>query len=172
MSILAWKWLIFSKQKLIIMKKGNGGGKGKNPELRGGKNSLPQKNGRVDVKEVVKQGGKEAEKKWVDKKVVKNRSKPQTPAQLVEKFKNEKPKSKGKTEPAKAVATKGVDKLKAKTTKSAPQKGATTKTVSTPKKTDVLKGVKKLQSKASRSVKPKASKGKTAPTKKGPSKGR
>jgi hypothetical protein len=58
-----------------MSKKKTGKGKSRNPELRGGTNSLPKKEGgAVDVKKVAEAGAKEQKKKWVDKKVVKDSS--------------------------------------------------------------------------------------------------
>jgi len=66
-----------------MAKKKSGGGKIRNPELRGGKNTLPKdSSGKVDIKKVVKQGTQEQKKKWVDKKVVKNKPKPKSQAKV------------------------------------------------------------------------------------------
>lgn len=55
-----------------MVKKRGGGGRIRNPELRGGKNTLPKKaNGAVDISKVVKQGAQEQKKKWIDRKNIK-----------------------------------------------------------------------------------------------------
>ena len=89
-----------------MAKKKSGGGKSKNPELRGGKNTLPRdSSGNVDVKKIVKVGAQEQKKKWVDKKVVKNRPKPNIPT-----------KPKASTVPTKPLSlpSRGINKLKVK----------------------------------------------------------
>ena len=72
------------------MSKNQGGGNGKNPELRGGKNSLPKKTtGGVDLKAVAKNGANEAQKKWADKKVVADRPQTKHPKEWTKKIKSE-----------------------------------------------------------------------------------
>lgn len=157
------------------MSKNQGGGNGKNPELRGGKNSLPKKTtGGVDLKAVAKNGANEAQKKWADKKVVADRPQTKHPKEWTKKIKSEvaKENTTKKAEQKKAITTKGVNKLKSKVTQKSNQKSTSTKQVSTPKKTESSKGVNKLQAKASKVIKPKSPPSKSSPIKKGPSKGR
>jgi hypothetical protein len=123
-----------------MAKKKSGKGKAKNPELRGGKNTLPQKStGAVDVKKVTQNGAEEKKKKWVDKKVVKDATKPKQSIKLSPKI------------TPSPSQLKGVNRLKAtakatpKPSKQAPAKqankakGISKLKVATPKKTQTTK---------------------------------
>lgn len=138
---------------MMMAKKKGSGGQSKNNELRGGENTLPKKaDGTIDIKKVVKQGVQEQKKKWVDKKVVKDRTTPKQVAANLKKAGTIKPK------PA-----KGVSKIKALV-----QNGSNQIPV-TPKKSNAQpKGISKL--KAATPKKPVIPK--KAPVRKAPVKGR
>lgn len=162
------------------MSKKKGSGRGKNPELRGGKNTLPKTStGKVDVRKVIKNGDADKKKSWEER--VKPKAKPTKSAATINK----------KSTPAKKVTptkknevNKGISRLKIMANKTAPSKSTTAPTKGirkstitvdksanlkvTPQKAPVAKGISKLKVTANKAVPVKSP---TTPQKATPTKG-